>query len=106
MVLRIWRPAFAVLAILAFGSLQQGQASADAKGSHGGSWTVRNHGTVTVTAGNGSNNQNEPRVFSPTNNQGVQIVSANSRNTANMTGFCRKSARVCKINENLWFPVH
>ncbi|GAA0360956.1 hypothetical protein GCM10009530_07930 [Microbispora corallina] len=85
-------------ALLAAGLASLWQTPAHAAAAGNG-----DHGPIYLSTGNGSNNQNEPRVFSPTWNKGIQVVSVNGKNTATEASFCRRHPRLCKINQNIWF---
>lgn len=61
------------------------------------------HGPVITKIIGGTDNQNEPRLLSPTLNRGVQIMSINAQNNASLGAFCRRPSRTCKINQNLRF---
>ncbi|MGI5157743.1 hypothetical protein [Microbispora sp. CA-102843] len=61
------------------------------------------HGPVVTKIIGGTDNQNEPRLLSPTTNRGVQIMSINAQNNASLGAFCKRPSRTCKINQNLRF---
>ncbi|WP_169944782.1 hypothetical protein [Microbispora sp. H11081] len=73
-------------------------------GGDGGMGQVTTGGArwLLASTGNGSDNQNQPRVFSPTNNVGVQHISSVAKWFAVQAGYCKRKI-ACKVNENMWF---